>query len=1029
MPPGRRLQTYPMGEAQAAPLPGPQQSGASGDFGQFQARQLDSAGQQLERGAVGFGNASMILQREMDETRVEDEVNGFISAKQNALYTAPDAFYRLKGAEAINGAQAATDKLLSLKTEAIGRAANPEQRRMLMRRLDGQMTEATEGMSRHVAQQATEWQKNTLAARSTLLQSETANDSANLDNVYSKAAAAESVGIERARLLYGAAPDSDIAKVEAAKESSTIFKTAIQTQLDKGNKRAALSLYETVKDKLGIKDDHTLSTAMKSVAAEVKGEQVVGESLARLGLPGAGSSDGGSIDNNIGNITKSPYQYAGGKGEPQGSFETFKTPEQGVAAAYQTIKAKADQNGGRLSFLDLIAGNGKVRGWAPADDGKTPLLKGNNPAAYAASLAKSVDLNPNDPIPLGDDAKMATILRAMNLTEKGKQTVSDNAYAGGIQLAKGEVQPPGSYKGDLKAGYEQAAYDINQRTDLNADEKKAALALLGKTQTQITSYQTAAIKSLRDEHNTTLATMFVSPDQVKPGTLAKFADRAAGLGEQELATRYRLIASMEGTIRNGLAVAPPEQLKMLHELAEGLPKQLIAGLQSGNSDALTAAADSFAKLKQAQTDGLDPAGLAKMAKATVDLYTQAGRTEKAREVQQWYANASTARDVQRLPETAQKQAMNELEQSIAKGEGDQKNVELYDLMKKGYQQQAEAFKRDSLAASASLYTDMGPLPPISDIAGRADYARRASARRGVDVLPFTEPEIAAIRKQLEGADPQGQAKLMSTLATLPADMVPHVAAALAGKGETSDQLSRSYAAALSFFGERTPEAMQTASQILAGAKIIKEGGNANRKPAETSDAWQQALQDRMGGVFRDLDPKLRAVIADAAASVYVYQMDKAGRTGEKLDGDILDAAIKAVVGETIAFNGQKILPPARGATAYDVDRAMRSLSDGDLAGLKTTEGDPITADVVRRKGILTNAGQEGVYFVRVPDPRAGMDPRPVVRPDGREFRLDMRPLMERSKLFPDSLAPSLGDNAARRQAPSSPTAGLDPVGR
>ena len=67
-------------------------------------------------------------------------------------------------------------------------------------------------------------------------------------------------------------------------------------------------------------------------------DKLVKEGLLRRGSQDradairAGNSGDGTLDNNVGNITRSGFQYAGGKGAPQGAFETFTTPEHGVAA-------------------------------------------------------------------------------------------------------------------------------------------------------------------------------------------------------------------------------------------------------------------------------------------------------------------------------------------------------------------------------------------------------------------------------------------------------------------------------------------------------------------------------------------------------------------------------------------------------------------------------------------------------------------------------------------------------------------------
>lgn len=96
--------------------------------------------------------------------------------------------------------------------------------------------------------------------------------------------------------------------------------------------------------------------------------------------------------------------------------------------------------------------------------------------------------------------------------------------------------------------------------------------------------------------------------------------------------------------------------------------------------------------------------------------------------------------------------------------------------------------------------------------------------------------------------------------------------------------------------------------------------------------------------------------------------------------------------------------------------------------MRTLEGTPITADVIQRRGILTNGRNgEGWYFVRIPDPRAGGDARPVVNADGSLYQLDLRPLVERAQRFPEGMAPLPDAPArARTRAPASPTEGLAP---
>src|SRR5579883_171272 len=55
----------------------------------------------------------------VDDHRVEDLVNNFIAGKQDALFNAPDAYYRTTGADAVDGAPAITQRLQDLRTATL----------------------------------------------------------------------------------------------------------------------------------------------------------------------------------------------------------------------------------------------------------------------------------------------------------------------------------------------------------------------------------------------------------------------------------------------------------------------------------------------------------------------------------------------------------------------------------------------------------------------------------------------------------------------------------------------------------------------------------------------------------------------------------------------------------------------------------------------------------------------------------------------------------------------------------------------
>ncbi len=249
--------------------------------------------------------------------------------------------------------------------------------------------------------------------------------------------------VQKAQRL-GATPDTE--------EGRTLIKAAI----DKADREAveaqalaigatdvpkAMRIIEANKNELG-ESYPKLVAHFKPQIGQINGHAAGDAAWSETGGPGSPAG----FKNNIGAIghTNINYPGKGGGYSPDAGrkFETFNSPEEGVAASYNLMARKAKDNGGSITFNDLIGGNAKVLGWAGAPktaaDQANPMLKGNNPSAYAERLAKSVGLTGADNVPIGDDAKMARILEEQNRIEHGGKTVPDDAYGNGIKLAKGD---------------------------------------------------------------------------------------------------------------------------------------------------------------------------------------------------------------------------------------------------------------------------------------------------------------------------------------------------------------------------------------------------------------------------------------------------------------------------------------------------------------------------------------------------------------------------------------------------------------
>jgi hypothetical protein len=184
-----------------------------------------------------------------DNTRAESELNRFMTAKQDALFNAPDAYYRTQGADAIRTAPFILDGLSRLKEDALDGLANDAQRRKLGAALDAHLQLTRDDIARHVAEQSKVWQRQTALDRIALLTKEAAyrhNDDGLIDVLGTAAGNAA-----RAHARVGdQTPDIDAEDAAAAKARSGILNAAIQARLDSGATEKASALFDRTKDQL-----------------------------------------------------------------------------------------------------------------------------------------------------------------------------------------------------------------------------------------------------------------------------------------------------------------------------------------------------------------------------------------------------------------------------------------------------------------------------------------------------------------------------------------------------------------------------------------------------------------------------------------------------------------------------------------------------------------------------------------------------------------------------------------------------------
>jgi hypothetical protein len=90
------------------------------------------------------------------------------------------------------------------------------------------------------------------------------------------------------------------------------------------------------------------------------------------------------VNNNPGNITKSKEAegYGAYAGKGNGGFAIFPDHDTGFQAIISFLRKRADKTIAQMMAI-----------YAPPDDGKNPMLKGNDPVAYARAIAKKIGVS------------------------------------------------------------------------------------------------------------------------------------------------------------------------------------------------------------------------------------------------------------------------------------------------------------------------------------------------------------------------------------------------------------------------------------------------------------------------------------------------------------------------------------------------------------------------------------------------------------------------------------------------------------
>lgn len=190
--------------------------------------------------------------RDLD-TQVEEALNGFIEARQKVLHLEPDAYYRKRGREAVEGVGAITDRLNGLKAEILARAGTDYERRALEERTSALIGLDQEDVRRHVRRELKEWQRQAMTRRIELMRKQAGFNWKDRAALQTYADAAESAARDHG-WADGLAPDSEevLGRVQAAR--SGVLRSAVEGALNGNHLADAIALYQQISPHLASGD-------------------------------------------------------------------------------------------------------------------------------------------------------------------------------------------------------------------------------------------------------------------------------------------------------------------------------------------------------------------------------------------------------------------------------------------------------------------------------------------------------------------------------------------------------------------------------------------------------------------------------------------------------------------------------------------------------------------------------------------------------------------------------------------------------
>lgn len=988
----------------------------------FPSLPAEAFGAASAQGLQNLGAGAMRLANFMSQVAVDDQFNKFEQNANILLHGDPSkkvqgpdgremadtGYLGLQGRAALDKRQEVQETLKKMAEEAGVGLVTPEQRFAYRRATQSYLNNADARIGVHARNEERGWAE-TVQVATMKTQLERIGAAPHDEQGFLQARDdLRAASIKRLQIKFGANPGPELVNDAIATADREAAKTRIMS-IGATEPNRALAMAEANKKELGSDYDNVYLT-LRPRADDQLGKDYVRRQFAQ-GEPVPAGSDAKALLRHFEGFRPDTYWDVNHHRTGYGS-DTITKSDGTVVEVKQGMtvtKEDAERDLERRAAISM----GQVK--RAAGDAWDKL--DNNTRAALASIAYNYGSVPDrlaGAIKTGEKEKIAEAVRGLQGDNGGVNRGRRNKEADFILGRAGTSYPTAPSEVGL-------IQKIKDDPVFNGREAARDTAIAYTTQ-QISKFnadRAAQIKSLNDTFETAQTVIQLAPNAYKDGTFMQIAEGYRQAGDMSNYAVAVFMAQNEANIKI-LATSPKSaQDKIIAAMMTGKAKALadsrIAATGQEAVEAGKVAHAEFSAIKEAITgqSAIPVETMTEKIKAAVNLAAKSNDPLLATQIVDFVSAAKTGSWVQGVGPVQQQALIAELRNRVMQGQQDNGMLHQLKFLNDMVDRQTKEYKDDPLATGARLQNIAlqpipwdGPADKIADAFSRRGMAANqvSASRDGLFVPLVTNEEMAQLKNRLKAANPQRQEEIFRGLSGMPDEKKNDFAAALAGKNSTGDFLTNSYAASLSLFSSKAPEDQAAASKILRGAEIRKSEGT--KSPATEGIAWNTALQDALGNVFRDSGRGTPAVVKDAIASVYVHDMFMQGKTGDAApDPDVLGNAIKQVVGATLERGGQRFFPPVRGMTSYDVDKTLSQLQDGDLQGLRTTEGKPVTADAIRRSTTQFSSIQDGVYVVRVPDGRNGI-PSEILdysRPDefGRPtaFRLDMRPLVERAQRF------------------------------